>query len=62
MFDIYFSNAHGFEIDFPFLHFWISSATFYVVVTVVVAWNAKKFFANRKSNQIESVAPDFEWD
>ena len=48
MFDVFFSNAHGFEIDFPFLGFWIPSSLVYVIVVSVVALRVRKIWKKNK--------------
>jgi hypothetical protein len=44
MFDIYFSLAHGFEIDFPFVSFWLSSEAFVISAVVVIALRIRKVY------------------
>lgn len=49
MFDIYFSLAHGFEIDFPFVSFWLSTQAFVLISVLVIALRIRKvFFLNSK--------------
>lgn len=49
MFDIYFSLAHGFEIDFPFVSFWLSTEFVILSVVSVIALRIRKvFFLNSK--------------
>ena len=47
MFDIYFSHYHGFEIDFPFLAFWIPSSLVYVILISVVALRVRKILKKK---------------
>lgn len=44
MFDIYFSLAHGFEIDFPFVNFWLSTEFVILSFVAVVALRIRKVF------------------
>ena len=49
MFDIYFSLAHGFEIDFPFLAFWLPTEAVAVLTIAVIALRIRKvYFLNGK--------------
>jgi hypothetical protein len=44
MFDIYFSLVHGFEIDFPFLSFWIPTQTVAFLIIAFVALRIRKVY------------------
>lgn len=48
MFDIYFSTSHGFEIDFPFLHFWISTPTVALIFVSALALKIRNYNNSRK--------------
>lgn len=43
-FDIYFSVTRGLEIDFPFLHFWLSTPAVSVILISVVALRVRKLY------------------
>lgn len=48
-FDIYFSNAHGLEIDFPFVNLSVPTAVVYVALVIVTALRIRKvYFLDKK--------------
>ena len=63
MFDIYFSLAHGFEIDFPFVSFWLSTEVVVATLCVVIALRIRKVLRDRKRVAVSKVsANDFSND
>lgn len=51
-FDIYFSNFHGLEIDFPFLNVLIPSSVVYVALVIGIALRIRKvYFLNSKKGR-----------
>lgn len=62
-FDIYFSVAHGLEIDFPFFGMTVSTSAIVVVTLVVVALRVRKVLRDRKRVAVrQTVANDFDFD
>ena len=59
MFDIYFSLAHGFEIDFPFLAFWLPTELFLTIIVLVIALRIRKVFISRNRNSFSKVENNF---
>lgn len=48
-FDIYFSVTRGLEIDFPFLHFWLSTPALSVIALSLIALRVRKaYYTNTK--------------
>jgi hypothetical protein len=69
-FDIYFSLAHGFEIDFPFLNLWLSTESIAVLTVAVIALRVRKVLRDRKRVSIPLISKtdlanefgdDFDW-
>lgn len=48
MLDIFFSNSHGFELNTPFIHLWISSAAVYLTALGVIALRVRKIILTRR--------------
>lgn len=70
MFDIYFSLAHGFEIDFPFLNLWLSTESVVATLCVVIALRIRKVMRDRnrvsvplisQSDLVNEFGDDFDW-
>ena len=55
-FDVYFSLAHGFEIDFPFLNLWLSTQSILVVLISVILLRIRKILIDRKRNSVSKVS------
>lgn len=69
-FDIYFSLAHGFEIDFPFLNLWLSTESIAVIALAVIALRIRKVIRDRNRVSVPLISQsdlanefgyDFDW-
>lgn len=62
-FDIYFSPAQGFGMDFSFLHFWMPTEAVVTVLVLVLALRVRKIVKDKQASKRASVETisDFDW-